>query len=93
MTTLTVGQKIWMQSGPLRKEALVVEVWDQYVGVEIAVAPVEGSKQTPRYALYFDVRDGKQCGTLLRIGGGWEDYDHRLASTEFGPWELGQINS
>ena len=80
MKTLTVGQAVWMQSGPLRKEGTVVLVSNDGVGVETFIAP------DARYGLYF--RNGKQCCVLLHTGSCWDDYDHRLDGTKFGPWEL-----
>ena len=78
--TYKVGQKVWMQSGPLRKEGTVISVVDNRVSVETFIS------EDARYGLHF--RDGEQCCVLLYTGSCWDDYDHRLECTEFGPWEL-----
>jgi hypothetical protein len=58
---LVVGQKVWMQSGDLFKEATVTEITENYVRVEIARTESENG-----YCIDFRY-DGVQCGVWGRV--------------------------
>lgn len=91
---MKVGQKVWMQSGSLRKEATVIGITPHRIEVE----PVLFGDET-RYSIHFRQKgkpgtifdNNKQCGVWVCVGGGesgWVEYDRRPLCTEFGPWEL-----
>jgi hypothetical protein len=103
-TKLVVGQKIWMQSGPLLKEATVTEITEEYIEVK----PVAFDQNERPWMIHFQ-KDGKQFSVedlVKRTGGyvdwkylgnlgvydwtcrGWERHDPRPEGGPAGPWEL-----
>jgi hypothetical protein len=83
---MVLGQKVWLRSGELFKEATVTEITDYRVEVEPVLAENE-----KRYAIRFRINgkpgtifesfNNKQCGW-------WEEEDRDPPCTEYGPWEL-----
>lgn len=91
MSTYSVGQQVWLRSGPHTREATVIEITDYRVEVE----PVRTGDEE-RYAIHFS-QPGKpgtifekvrQCGYFIYLGTHWYEADRRPLCTEFGPWEI-----
>ena len=77
---LVVGQRVWMQSGNLFKEATVTEITEEYIDVE--PDPV-GNEY--RYFRRFDKTGKKDLGG----NGGPDAWDPRPMSGDgWEPWEL-----
>jgi hypothetical protein len=91
MKTLTVGQKVWMQSGDQFREGTVIGISDTRIEVEPATTGDFGG----RFALHFRKNGlgkvsapGDQCGVFVPCGNSWGEWDRRPLCTEFGPWKL-----
>ena len=89
---LSVGQKIWLQSGDLLKEATVIEIAKHHMDVETVGMDVDGEEEEGRRNLLrfringkpgtiFEKLNNKQCIAGLDC---WPEG----TVTEFGPWEL-----
>jgi hypothetical protein len=76
---LVIGQKIWIQSGDLFKEATVSAIAEDYVEVEPHVVNERG------YAIRFDRSGERQLGTIGYVDA-WDPRPFCGSSGE--PWEL-----
>lgn len=71
---LVVGQRVWMRSGSLLREATVIEVTEEY----IAAKPVSFEQNERPWMIHFQ-KDGKQFSVqdlVARTGSGdidWKD--------------------
>lgn len=91
--TLVVGQEVWMRSGVYTQKGKVAEVTEQYVDVEVSRA-----ENAVRGFIRFDA-NGKTgtgwdgLGYFIYVGEevGMLQSDPRTPGTEFGPWELTDI--
>lgn len=85
MKALTVGQKVWMQSGPLRKEVTVTEIAKRHFDVELVG---DGGKR-----VFLTFRINGKPGTIFEKLNNKQSFAgldcwQEEAGTEFGPWEL-----
>ena len=74
MKTLTVGQRVRMQSGGLSKEATVMEITEEYV----AVKPISFEQDENPWMIHFQ-KDGKQFSVqdlVARTGSGRIDWKY-----------------
>jgi len=94
---LMVGQKVWMRSGDLRKEAVVTEITERYIQAEQSLFN-QGERP---WMIRFD-KNGKQVlwdgawplgikglNSYIRVQDSWfQDDPRKLCGDGKNPWEL-----